>query len=512
MIVRQLMSRSVRPALFLSFLCISTSCAFAAEGGKLPPSLCPPINPNADFLTNFNTPCYALPLYSGNGANQSGDANAIYDNMYYAVNSNYELVLIGTYPNARFLSATVYDSHMAITSSVIDQNILPLNSSMANPFLVGAAYAPNQQYGITIGMGGSLTATPSPGCSASDTTIDQNFLDASQIHQGLTWNNDPAVFLPPYNFPVQHQTGANSSGILMVRKYLALAGSSYPEAVIVRSVATGCAIPQQKAVALHILFPPESPGWSMLSQQQITYHQDYSNGVENLECYRADPNNVKQWFRAVDYVPLANLGTSLDVNLTATDLAPLENGSEFIRLRFPAPTTPNTPCASGCSLTGNENLRYYSVSFLGASNGYGKVTLTSVADNAFLQDPNGNVTLLINVGAGVQQPAIATTANYYNYLDLTTIPNYTTLSRIELRNILPNATFGCSIANIPIATMEYNSVGGFMGQYVPTIDFPTGAQLPAPALPPPTRQNTCANVPGLPVACGPADPELFPPQ
>jgi hypothetical protein len=497
--LRQYSSRLLQTALLISVISISVGSAFGAEHVK-PGSNCEPPNPNADFLTNFNKPCYALSLISGSGLNYSGDSNATYDSIYYVVKPGYEIVLLGTYPNGRFMSVTIYDEHLAITSSVIDQNIPPLNSTMMNPYLVGAVFQPNQQYGLTINLGTPLTATPSPGCSASDTTIDQTVLSASQIHSGLTWANYTGTL--PVGFP-SHQTGANSSGLITVRKYLAISNNT-PETVIVRNTSTGCAIPASQALALGILNTTtglSSP--TLLNQNQIAAHQEFSNEIEPLLCYNPDPNNAKQWFRSVDYIPLANLGASLDVNLTSANMQPLLSGQQFIRMRFPAPTTPNIPCASGgCALTGLEDLRYFSISFLGPNTPDGKTTLTSISDTALTHDPNGNVTLLIGLGA--QPPSFVTAANYYTYFDLTQVRNYSTLTRIEIRHLLPNANFSCSNANVPLFTMEYNNVGGFMGQYVPTFDFPTPAALASPAPPPPNRTNTCLVLAAPPVACGPA--------
>jgi hypothetical protein len=498
MALRQFSSRFAQSALLFSFLSVSLGSAFGAEGNRP----CPAINTQADFLTNFNNSCYTVALNSGGGLNASGDSNATYDSIYYVVKPGYEIILLGTYPNGRFMSVTVYDEHLAITSSAIDQNIPPLLSTMSNPYEIGAVFQPNQLYGLTVSLGSPLTATPAPGCSADDTTIDQTVLNASQIHSGLTWANYTGTPSLPVGFPA-HQTGANSSGLLMVRKYLAIADNT-PETVIVRQTSNGCAVPATTALKLGILNLSQGlTSQTLLNQPQIAAHQEFSNQIEQLQCYNADSNNSKQWFRSVDYIPLANLGASLDVNLTSTNMAPLLSGQQFIRLRFPAPSTPNIPCANGgCTLTGNEDLRYYSISFLGATTPTGKTTLTSISDTAFTQDPNGNVTMLIGLGA--QPPSFVTPANYYTYVDLTQIPNYTSLTRIEIRHLLPSGALSCSNANVPLFTMEYNNKGGFMGQYVPTFDFPTPAALSAPAPPPPTRSNTClATGVAVPVACGP---------
>jgi len=52
-------------------------------------------------------------------------------------------VILGTFPNARFLMATVYDDHLVPISNLLDSAILPLTSAMTNPMLPGATYEPN---------------------------------------------------------------------------------------------------------------------------------------------------------------------------------------------------------------------------------------------------------------------------------------------------------------------------------------------------------------------------------
>ena len=79
---------------------------------------------------------------------------------------------------------------------------------------------------------------------------------------------------------------------------------------------------------------------------------------------------------------------------------------------------------------------------------------------------------------------------------------YRNLSLVAMRDILPNSTFQCSNFNVPFLYSEYNPEGGYMGNYVPTVSFPTASQIPQVAVPI-TRPNTCsATVTQQPAACG----------
>jgi len=474
--------------LILTVAALKASPAVAASCNPLPP-----INPNGTFFSNFLNACYAIPLVSGMGSSSFGDANAEYDQFYYMVNPAYELIVFGTFPNARFLSATVYDTHTAITSQMLDQQFMPLTSSMVNPFAVGAQFVPNQQYAFRISFGGGLPVQERPGCGTS--TFNLNALDASMIHSGLTWTGYPG--LPP-NFPA-HITGPNSGGSFLIRRYVDI---SHPpvESVILRDLATGCAVPAAQALSMKIIqrYSPEpSPLYDLA---QVTAHVYFSQTIKPLQCYPHDPHNSVIWYRSRDFVQIDN-GESAGViaQLSPTQLAPVLAGTNFIRIQFKAPSYPNTPCSTGnCSITGNEDLRYYSLSFQQMS-----ATVTSVSDSDMIEDPNGFITIIASMGA--VPPPYVTAANYYTYLDLTKFENYQTINALMFRNFLNNANFICSGYNVPYHTTEYNPGGGFMGNYVPTVDFPTGADIPTTPIPH-LRPDSCSYVPQPPTGGCPTQP------
>jgi hypothetical protein len=218
----------------------------------------------------------------------------------------------------------------------------------------------------------------------------------------------------------------------------------------------------------------------------MSYHQQFAENVLPRYCYPPDPTTQAAFYRTRDYIPIDNgANASVHATVPAGYLPPLTAGTHFMRVQFQLPTHPTTPCTDGtCSLTGNEDQRYKSLSLQA-----GNITLVSLKDTDFVTDPNGNVTLIVSLGA-VPPPQV-TAANYYTYVDLTSNPNYTGLNTLFVRDILPNPSFQCSSSNVPFKTMAFNPEGGYMGNYNMTVDFPTTAQIPTLPVPP-NRANTCA--------------------
>jgi hypothetical protein len=497
------MFRLFHPILFSALASFGSVCltlslqASPATGDGAPPPLncsnLPAINPSLDFLGNFNNKCYLIRMVAGHGGTSGGDLGAEYDQIFYLIQPGYELVVYDQFPSARFLSVTVYDQHAANTSELLDQNILPQNSTMTNPFEIGVPYLPNQFYGVSVSLGGGVPTTPAAGCSTADTTIDQNLLDASQIHSGLTWTGWPYL---PANFP-PHQTGANSAGALMVRKY-AIMSATGPAGVFVRQLSDGCAITAAAALAQGILTTNSTTGEAQEDEEQIDAHQTFASQIQPRYCYPKDPNNEVKWVRTQDYVPEINSDAAyLRAPIGADVVQKLISEEGFMQIQFPLPTFPDMPCPTGaCWITGNEQLRYYSMSFEDDEQN----VYATIHDTEFVQDPNGNVTLV--VGFGTQPPSWVTAANYYTYLDLSQLPNYQALNQIDIRNILPNASFNCSAFQIPYNVTEYNNVGGYMGAYVPTVSFIGAPKLPTIPVPP-VRVNSCGVRPTTaPTVCG----------
>jgi hypothetical protein len=431
-------------------------------------------------------------MSQSNGAAEVGDLNATYNEMYYKIQPGYSLIILGTFPNTRFMSATVYDDHSVVVGQLADTQILPLSATMVNPLLPGATYVANQQYGITVNLGNGPPLTVAPGCSTTmNTTIDENVLDGSMIHSGITWKGYPG--LPP-GFP-PHETGVNEAGILEVRKYMDISVPT-TASVIVRQLSDGCAVPA--AQALNVILAPTQPNPSpWMHEGQMQNHSTFAKTIQPQMCFPQDPLNHVTWLRTPEYVPIANgENASIQANFAQGYIPALVAGKGFLRVQFQLPTHPTTPCVGGvCSFTGDEQQRYKSLSLQNSKN-----TLISLKDTDFVTDPNGNVTLIVSLGA-VPPPQV-TAANYYTYVDLTTNPNYASLQSLFIRDIIPNSNFLCSSWNVPFKTMSYfpmadGTSGGFMGPYNMTVDFPTASEIPTTPIPP-VRPNTCAVPPPTP--------------
>jgi len=435
--------------------------------------------PSGDFFTNFENSCYTIPL-APQGTSKT-DLNDTYWQMFYKVDPRYQLIVVGSFPNARFFSLTANDDHYLASQAILDTNIVPLTSSYVNPFQPGTPYAEGQQYAVPLNFGGT-PGTLETGCMMNGYNVGVNSLDATQRHQGLNWNTDPGFFTATPGAPLhivdtpQH-TNPPAAGYLMVRAYLDMnpTDPTTIPSVIVRDVASGCAYPAAYALqTLEVVSQKASTSW--LNQVQLQGHEAYDANYLPWLCYAANPQNALSWSRGGEFVKFPNTYSSyLNAVVPAGLPATLAASGEVMRLRLRVPSTPPTPCTNGCSRSGNEQMRYVGLSFY-PPNGD---ALASMADSAFTTDANGYATLIVGTGAAI--PAWITPANGYTYLNLAAISGYQNLSSLEIRDILPSNTFGCSPQIVPYKTSLYTPAGSLIGDYLPVVDYPLAASLPKKA-------------------------------
>jgi len=239
--------------LLLIGLCLAPGNAAAIDCSGLPTSFPGGQFPTGNFFSNFDNPCYTIAFATGVGSpGQSGefaDLNSLYNQIYFKVNPTYQLIIIGSFPQARYFSLSVYDEHEAISQQITDSNIVPLTSKYVNPYEPGVAYVSGQPYAVPINFGG-IPGKLQTGCMMNGFNVAVNGLDGTQRHAGMDWNSDAGLFAeyPDYADHVvdtPEHTNPNGGGIILIRNYL---DDTPPTAatsphVIVRDVASGCAYP-----------------------------------------------------------------------------------------------------------------------------------------------------------------------------------------------------------------------------------------------------------------------------
>ncbi len=504
--------RLVRVCVLFAGMCLLPGMALAINCSGLPTSFKGNEFPNGDFFVNFNNPCYTIPLTIGHGNGNFGDLNATYFQIYFKVDPRYQIIVLGSFPNSRYFTLTLYDAHSAFATSITDAHITPLTSQYINPYLPGQAYVSGQQFAAPINFGGT-PGTLETGCMMNGYNVDVNSLDGTVRHAGMDWNSDAGVF-QKYPHLVNHivdtpqHTNPNTAGALLIRAYLDITAPNYNTSphIIVRDVASGCAYPAAYALnTLQIVTGSASVGGTWLDTIQGNAHTLYETSYLPKLCYgNPTPQNLLPWSRQPQYIPGASPESAYIVaNVPAGLPATLASAGEVMRVRFRMPSFPPTPCTSGCSRSGTEEVRYMSLSFLNP----GGATIASLADNSFTQDANGYVTLIVGTGASI--PSWITPANNYTFFDLTKVANYQQLNLLDLRHIAPGGGFNCAGQFVPYRTTAATPGASLMGDYMPVIDYPAAATLPATATPL-VGQGGCdvfpSGQPGVLPNCG-----VFPP-
>jgi len=510
--------------------CWLTTGAYAENCSGLPTSFTGNQFPKGNFISNFNNNCYVIALSSGNGGtSEAGDLNSIYSKIFFNINSGnpgvapmtlppYEIIVLGQFPNTRYFSLGLYDNHSAITQNITDVNVVPLTSGDINPYEPGVAFVSGQRYGAAIHLGGT-PGNVQTGCMMTGYNIETNALDGTQRHPYINWNFDAAFIKDGagngvHDVDTPEHTNPNQAGVLIIRSYLDLtaATSANQPHIIVRDVASGCAYPAAYIASLgNIVTSDSATGNVWLDQNQVQEHNVFANW-QSGQCWGIVPPPYSeaplQFQRQNEYTPGANPDAAYLIANVASGLPQtLANAGEVMLIQFRVPTTPPTPCVNGCSRSGNEQMRYMSISFQTTGGG----TLASLPDSCpanpiapctpLVQDPNGNVSLV--VGTGVPQPSWVTAANGYTWLDLSKIANYTEFNEIAIRHILTSSWFDCSTQVVPYkvfeATTANGKLTGLMGLYSPWITEPVAGSQPCP----PGVTTNCLPAIAVPIACPP---------
>jgi hypothetical protein len=206
----------------------------------------------ANFYKSYANSAYEIPIPQASGQSAAGDLNSTYFALYYSItnldawvashgNNAIELVIVGTFPKARYFSITGNDMHYTVAQHLADADLDPVGgsgNSYINPFVVtgnGTSYSVGPAYLLPVSMG-SVPSTTLSGC-AIDPFEEDNLLDGTQRHLSMDWNanvHPPSVSqnLQPHMVEVPgHSTpppgctgtqcdGSNTAGSVVIRSYL----------------------------------------------------------------------------------------------------------------------------------------------------------------------------------------------------------------------------------------------------------------------------------------------------
>ncbi len=298
---------------------------------------------------------------------------------------------------------------------------------------------------------------------------------------GMDWNSDSGLFRAHPGFAdhivdTPQHTNPNTAGVLMLRAYLDISTPSYQTRphFIVRDMASGCAYPAAYVKTTLKITGDKDTGGAWMDSAQYQAHDYYATSyLPELCSATPGPPNETSWWRQPEYVAGTNPNASYTLSTVPAGLAAtLAAAGEVMRIRVRVPTTPPTPCVNGCSRSGEEQMRYMSLSFLKSQGN----TLASVADSAFTKDAHGYATLIVGTGASI--PSWITPANGYTFLDLTQLSSYQQLSLLDLRHMIPAGGFNCAGQVVPYHMGVGTVAGSLMGDYVPVVDYPVAATLP----------------------------------
>jgi hypothetical protein len=437
------------------------------------------------FFDTFLKPEYLLPVTEFPAAS-GGDLNLVYYQVQLPRFTNGEVLVVGEFPRARYFSITAYDDHGAVIAKIDDKDIVPYGAP-ANPFAVGGPTgAEDILYAATLRLGEGLATGALPQC-APPLPVHANVLDGRSRHTaGTFYSGEQSGFTTTVaSFgEVTHVDAASNSGVfLLIRSYLRQApapGSQFDlrkPLVWIRSSVNGCAA--QLAPAGQYLPPAQ---WyslhSILKLDQVYGHVQREIDLGTTAPYGADPLGSSPWFGREEYLPGQAVGRYLSTMLPI-DPPTMNAQGRILQMQFRLPAL---PCRTSipCALTGNEQLRYWSITFEDAA---GR-SLATMSEFSLVPDVNGYVTVAMSFGTPL--PAHVTSASGYSRIVVPAIP----VARLVMRNYLSSESFSCTTENVPIRTAEYHPAGGYMGEYAPVVTFPTAASLPGTAAPL-VQPNSC---------------------
>lgn len=351
-----------------------------------------------------------------------GDFNANYYVFPYEVNPDIEIVIKGQFPYSRYMSFTLTGQLDTVIATAPDQAIIP-DPESTNPFLPGADWnANNRNYTIKI-----RSTAPPHGSEHFVPEAGNNTFYAGTLEDG-TPNRFGLIGLRIYVPSIGYD---KTGGVGLPKIFYCAAKKdcrcTSVEAIVGKTTATD-----------NFLNPADA------FTKEITL-QRFSNMAER--------NCDLTWSR-IGIIATRILQPDLNtVYIISGQIK--RDPCKLLYIRWKAPTFPDTYHNIG--IVGNEDMRYWSMSFITRVGLFGLYTLS---DFQTIIDKNGYVNLVISFGA--RRPSCVTTENGFNWVDASNLP----LVPLTLfyRNNQVSHIFPYTAKNVPEGQIVPPNI---MGKYYP---------------------------------------------
>ncbi|RUL49326.1 hypothetical protein [Lysinibacillus antri] len=356
-----------------------------------------------------------------NNLGMLGDYNASYNTFPYAVDPNVEIVIKGQYPYARYLSFSVIGLADLTIATIPDYKLIP-DPESTNPFLHGADWnAKNRNYTLKI----RFTAPP----EGSD-----HFVPGAG-------NNIVYVGTMPNGVP-------NTHGTIELRIYVPSIGYDHTGGVGFPKIMY-VPVPQDKRYSKNV---------EQTNQTTIDNPSKPKNNSIQNEWYFSSPKKNRGEKCDISWRTLSRASALIQYDYNDGYILSDElqrDPSKLLFLRWKAPTFPDTYHNIG--ILGNEDMRYWSMSFVSP---VGLLGLYTLSDFETVIDKNGYVNLVISFGA--PRPSCVTTESGFNWIDASNLP----LIPLQLfyRNKIVSDDFPYSAKDVPEGDIVSPEV---MGEYYP---------------------------------------------
>lgn len=351
-----------------------------------------------------------------------GDFNASYYVFPYEVNPDTEIVIKGQFPYARYMSFTLIGQIDTVIATAPDQALIP-DPGSTNPFLPGANWnANNRNYTIKI-----RPTAPPQGSEHFVPEAGNNTFYAGTLKDG----------------------SQNRFGLIGLRIYVPSLGYDKTGGVELPKI-TYCAVERDyRKTKLARVFQknelPENPlnSISILNKKTSIHH-----------CSDIVGQNCDLTWSRIGVIATRILQPDLNTVYIVSEQIKRDPG-KLLFIRWKAPTFPDTYHNIG--ILGNENMRYWSMSFITR---VGLLGLYTLSDFQTIVDKKGYVNLVISFGAS--RPSYVTPENGFNWIDASNLP----LVPLTLfyRNNQVSQGFPYSAKNIPEGEIVPPEV---MGKYYP---------------------------------------------